>query len=106
MYYKVNCASAITRQHISFHIFHYRQKSGFAWFGHDKTETVNGYEAKVFTVSGVEMVTRTRTEHMSQEDMIRLEGKTIIFLLLKLKGIIWGTKPLFLSSYEIVYLKR
>ena len=28
----------------------------------------------MFTVSGVEMVTRTRTEHMSQEDLIRLEG--------------------------------
>lgn len=50
-----------------------RQKSGIPWFGHEKTETINGYQAKVFSVSGVEMVTRTRTEHMSQEDIVRLE---------------------------------
>ncbi|XP_066931901.1 ankyrin repeat domain-containing protein 13B-like [Clytia hemisphaerica] len=50
-----------------------RQKSGFPWFGQEKTEKVNGYEAKVFSVSGVEMVTRTRTEHMSEDDLRRLD---------------------------------
>ena len=59
-----------------------RQKTGIPWFGHDKTETINGYEAKVFSVSGVEMVTRTRKEHMSQEDIDLFEGKKMSFILL------------------------
>lgn len=34
----------------------------------DKTETVNGYVCKVFSASNVELVTRTRVEHLSAED--------------------------------------
>lgn len=34
----------------------------------DKTETVNGYICKVFSASNVELVTRTRVEHLSVED--------------------------------------
>lgn len=71
-------SSRFRTPNVSIHLDHEnisftRQKSGFAWFGHDKTETVNGYEAKVFTVSGVEMVTRTRTEHMSHDDLTRMK---------------------------------
>ena len=60
-----------------FSLCFHRQKSGFPWFGQEKTEKVNGYEAKVFSVSGVEMVTRTRTEHMSEDDLRRLEGESM-----------------------------
>ena len=52
----------------------FRQKSGFLGWGGDKTDNINGYDAKVFSVSGVELVTRTRTEHLSEQDRIRLQG--------------------------------
>lgn len=37
-------------------------------WGGDKTEVVNGYECKVYTASGVEVLTKTRVEHLSAED--------------------------------------
>ena len=45
-------------------LFSFRQKSGIWGFRSERTEKVNGIEAKVFTASGVEMVTRTRVEHL------------------------------------------
>jgi len=50
-----------------------RQKSGILGWGGDKVDSVNGYEAKVYSVSGVELITRTRTEHLSEEDRLRIE---------------------------------
>ena len=44
-----------------------RQKSGIWGFRSDKVEKVNGVEAKVFTATGVEMVTRTRVEHLPED---------------------------------------
>lgn len=64
-----NTTVVLDHENISFT----RQKSGFLGWGGEKTDTVNGYEAKVFSVSGVELVTRTRMEHLSEEDRKRIE---------------------------------
>uniref|UniRef100_UPI00398E9B96 ankyrin repeat domain-containing protein 13A n=1 Tax=Pristiophorus japonicus TaxID=55135 RepID=UPI00398E9B96 len=45
-----------------------RNKSGFWGWRTDKTDVVQEYEAKVFTVSNVNVVTRSRTEHLTDED--------------------------------------
>lgn len=43
-----------------------RNKAGiWGWRG-DKTESINGYECKVFAASNVEFVTKTRTEHLDE----------------------------------------
>ncbi|CAH3155531.1 unnamed protein product [Pocillopora meandrina] len=44
-----------------------RHKTMWGWGG-DKTEVVNGYECKVYTASGVEVLTKTRVEHLNAED--------------------------------------
>lgn len=64
-----NVTSVLDHENISFT----RQKAGFLGWGGDKTDNINGYEAKVYSVSGVELVTRTRTEHLSEEDILRLQ---------------------------------
>ena len=45
---------------------YFRQKSGIWGFRSDKVEKVNGVDTKVFTATGVEMVTRTRVEHLPE----------------------------------------
>jgi len=45
-----------------------RVKSGFFGWGTDKSETVSGMECKVFAANNVEVVTKTRMEHMSAAD--------------------------------------
>ncbi|KAH9525446.1 Ankyrin repeat domain-containing protein 13B [Bulinus truncatus] len=45
-----------------------RSKSGIWGWRTDKTETVNSYECKVFTANNVELVTKTRTEHLAGKD--------------------------------------
>lgn len=37
----------------------------------DKTEVVNGYECKVFSACNVELVTKTRSEHLTEIDKAR-----------------------------------
>ncbi|KAF9817790.1 hypothetical protein SFRURICE_013523 [Spodoptera frugiperda] len=41
-----------------------RNKSGIWGWRQDKTENVNGYECKVFGANNVELVSKTRTEHV------------------------------------------
>ncbi|XP_071179075.1 ankyrin repeat domain-containing protein 13D-like [Mytilus edulis] len=48
-----------------------RNKSGIWGWRSDRTENVNTHEAKVFSASNVELVTKTRTEHLSQEDKLK-----------------------------------
>ncbi|BES97735.1 Ankyrin repeat domain-containing protein [Nesidiocoris tenuis] len=48
-----------------------RNKSGIWGWRQDKTETVNDYMCKVFGASNVELVTKTRHEHLSEEDKIK-----------------------------------
>lgn len=43
-----------------------RNKSGIWGWRSDKTETINGYDCKVYAASNVEFVTRTRTEHLDE----------------------------------------
>uniref|UniRef100_A0A6Q2YC88 Ankyrin repeat domain-containing protein n=1 Tax=Esox lucius TaxID=8010 RepID=A0A6Q2YC88_ESOLU len=50
------------------HIAFERNKSGIWGWRTDKTEIVNGFEAKVFTVNNVNVVIRTRTEHLTDEE--------------------------------------
>ena len=56
-----------------FHII-YRNKSGLWGWRSDKTEVVNGRDCKVFSASNVELVTKTRTEHLSPEDKSKVAG--------------------------------
>lgn len=37
----------------------------------DKTEIVNNYDCKVFSASNVELVTKSRTEHLTETDKAR-----------------------------------
>lgn len=43
-----------------------RGKSGIWGWRSDKTESINGYDCKVYAASNVEFVTRTRTEHLDE----------------------------------------
>lgn len=52
----------------------YRNKSGLWGWRSDKTEVVNGRDCKVFSASNVELVTKTRTEHLSPEDKSKVAG--------------------------------
>ncbi|XP_064620295.1 ankyrin repeat domain-containing protein 13D-like [Lineus longissimus] len=45
-----------------------RNKSGIWGWRSDKTEAVNGYTCKVFSASNVELVTKTRTEHLTEQE--------------------------------------
>ncbi|XP_076346141.1 ankyrin repeat domain-containing protein 13D-like isoform X9 [Tachypleus tridentatus] len=47
-----------------------RCKSGLWGWRTDKTELVNGYNCKVFGANNVELITRTRTEHLTEADKI------------------------------------
>uniref|UniRef100_A0A4W4H575 Ankyrin repeat domain-containing protein n=1 Tax=Electrophorus electricus TaxID=8005 RepID=A0A4W4H575_ELEEL len=53
-----------------------RCKSGIWGWRSDRTEVVNGYEAKVFSVNNVNVVTRTRTEHLTDEEKARIKSKS------------------------------
>ncbi|RVE68304.1 hypothetical protein OJAV_G00089670 [Oryzias javanicus] len=52
-----------------------RSKSGIWGWRTDKTEAVNGFEAKVFTVNNVNVVIRTRTEHLTDEEKARIKSE-------------------------------
>ncbi|XP_010173849.2 ankyrin repeat domain-containing protein 13B, partial [Antrostomus carolinensis] len=49
-------------------------KSGILGWRSEKTEMVNGYEAKVYGASNVELITRTRTEHLSDQHKGKSKG--------------------------------
>ncbi|XP_012876679.1 PREDICTED: ankyrin repeat domain-containing protein 13D isoform X1 [Dipodomys ordii] len=51
-----------------------RNKCGIWGWRSEKMETVSGYEAKVYSATNVELVTRTRTEHLSDQDKSRTKG--------------------------------
>ncbi len=52
-----------------------RAKSGIPGWRTDRTETVNGYPAKVYTALNVELITKTRTEHLSERDRREQEAR-------------------------------
>ncbi|MBN3305401.1 AN13D protein, partial [Amia calva] len=51
-----------------------RNKSGIWGWRSEKSEFISGYEAKVYSASNVELVTRSRTEHLSDQDKNRSKG--------------------------------
>ncbi|XP_068922580.1 ankyrin repeat domain-containing protein 13D isoform X3 [Petaurus breviceps papuanus] len=51
-----------------------RNKCGIWGWRSEKLEVVSGYEAKVYSANNVELVTRTRTEHLSDQDKARTKG--------------------------------
>lgn len=53
-----------------------RNKSGIWGWRSDRSEVVNGYEAKVFSASNVELITKTRTEHLSESDKQKSKSKS------------------------------
>uniref|UniRef100_A0A671NFG9 Ankyrin repeat domain-containing protein 13B-like n=1 Tax=Sinocyclocheilus anshuiensis TaxID=1608454 RepID=A0A671NFG9_9TELE len=56
-------ATQLDTRNISFE----RNKTGILGWRSEKTEVVNGYEAKVYCASNVELITRTRTDHLTDQ---------------------------------------
>ncbi|XP_066997849.1 ankyrin repeat domain-containing protein 13D isoform X3 [Anabrus simplex] len=48
-----------------------RNKSGIWGWRADKSENVNGYDCKVFGANNVAIVTKTRTEHLTESDKMK-----------------------------------
>ncbi|XP_063046452.1 ankyrin repeat domain-containing protein 13D isoform X2 [Engraulis encrasicolus] len=74
-----NTAQRLTSPIVSTHlntrnIAFERNKSGIWGWRSEKSEAVSGYEAKVYSASNVELVTRSRTEHLSDQDKSRCKG--------------------------------
>lgn len=53
----------------------FRNKAGMWGWRSDKTENVNGYECKVFSATNVELVTKTRMEHLTEIDKANARNK-------------------------------
>ncbi|XP_033119326.1 ankyrin repeat domain-containing protein 13D-like [Anneissia japonica] len=53
-----------------------RNKSGIWGWRHDKVENVNNFECKVFSAGNVQLVTKTRTEHLTEADKERNKAET------------------------------
>ncbi|XP_008325251.1 ankyrin repeat domain-containing protein 13D [Cynoglossus semilaevis] len=74
-----NTAQRLTSPIVSTHlntrnIAFERNKSGIWGWRSEKSEMVSGYEAKVYSATNVELVTRSRTEHLSDQDKSRSKG--------------------------------
>ncbi|KAJ7309101.1 hypothetical protein JRQ81_008425 [Phrynocephalus forsythii] len=67
-------APVVTTQLDTRNIAFERNKTGILGWKSEKTEVVNGYEAKVYGASNVELITRTRTEHLSEQHKGRTKG--------------------------------
>uniref|UniRef100_A0A8C5CSF5 Ankyrin repeat domain 13A n=1 Tax=Gadus morhua TaxID=8049 RepID=A0A8C5CSF5_GADMO len=52
-----------------------RNKAGIWGWRTDKTEMVNGFESKVFSVNNVNVIIRTRTEHLTDEEKTRIKSE-------------------------------
>src|SRR5699024_6995089 len=51
-----------------------RAKSGIIGFRSDRSELINGYDCKVYSANNVELVTKTRLEHLTKDDKERLKA--------------------------------
>ncbi|EMP37787.1 Ankyrin repeat domain-containing protein 13B [Chelonia mydas] len=67
-------APVVTTQLDTKNIAFERNKTGLLGWRSEKTEVVNGYEAKVYGASNVELITRTRTEHLSDQHKAKSKG--------------------------------
>lgn len=52
-------------------LYRFRNKAGLWGWRSDKSEVINGHECKVFSASNVELITKTRLEHLSEADKAR-----------------------------------
>lgn len=59
-----------------------RNKSGIWGWRSDKSENINGYECKVYAASNVEFVTRTRNEHLNEQQSRVSVSNVLSFLFL------------------------
>uniref|UniRef100_A0A3P9M2E6 Ankyrin repeat domain 13B n=1 Tax=Oryzias latipes TaxID=8090 RepID=A0A3P9M2E6_ORYLA len=74
-------APVVTTQLDTRNITFERNKTGILGWRSEKTEMVNGYEAKVYAASNVELITRTRSDHLTDKnktkgDPLHWEGCT------------------------------
>ncbi|XP_020500229.1 ankyrin repeat domain-containing protein 13B isoform X1 [Labrus bergylta] len=71
-------APVVTTQLDTRNIAFERNKTGILGWRSEKTEMVNGYEAKVYAASNLELITRTRTDHLSDQNKNKTKegGKT------------------------------
>ncbi|XP_060754076.1 ankyrin repeat domain-containing protein 13B isoform X2 [Neoarius graeffei] len=60
-------APVVTTQLDTRNISFERNKTGILGWRSEKTEVVNGYESKVYCASNVELITRTRTDHLAEQ---------------------------------------
>ncbi|XP_076831845.1 ankyrin repeat domain-containing protein 13B isoform X2 [Brachyhypopomus gauderio] len=67
-------APMVTTQLDTRNISFERNKTGILGWRSEKTEVVNGYEAKVYCASNVELLTRTRTDHLSEQHKTKPKG--------------------------------
>uniref|UniRef100_A0A3P8V188 Ankyrin repeat domain 13B n=1 Tax=Cynoglossus semilaevis TaxID=244447 RepID=A0A3P8V188_CYNSE len=67
-------APVVTTQLDTRNIAFERNRTGILGWRSEKTETVNGYEAKVYAASNVELITRTRTDHLSDQNKNKSKG--------------------------------
>ncbi|XP_041456412.1 ankyrin repeat domain-containing protein 13D-like [Lytechinus variegatus] len=67
-----------------------RTKAGIWGWRHDKVETINDYECKVFTANNVQLVTKNRTEHLTKEDKdkVKADGPAFSSPLQSLLGVV------------------
>jgi hypothetical protein len=54
--------------------YFFRNKSGIWGWRSDKVEEVNGHECKVFAANNVELITKTRTEHLAEPDKAKAKA--------------------------------
>ncbi|XP_022519618.2 ankyrin repeat domain-containing protein 13B isoform X2 [Astyanax mexicanus] len=67
-------APVVTTQLDTRNISFERNKTGILGWRSEKTEVVNGYEAKVYCASNVELITRTRTDHLTDQNKTKPKG--------------------------------
>ncbi|XP_027855145.1 ankyrin repeat domain-containing protein 13B isoform X2 [Xiphophorus couchianus] len=67
-------APVVTTQLDTRNIAFERNKTGILGWRSEKMETVNGYEAKVYAASNVELITRTRTDHLTDQNKNKTKG--------------------------------
>ncbi|KAM3875603.1 ankyrin repeat domain-containing protein 13B isoform 2-T2 [Diretmus argenteus] len=67
-------APVVTTQLDTRNIAFERNKTGILGWRSEKTEMVNGYETKVYGASNVELITRTRTDHLSDQNKTKAKG--------------------------------
>ncbi|CAG5038229.1 unnamed protein product [Parnassius apollo] len=61
-----------------------KNKSGIWGWRQDKTETVNGYDCKVFSANNVELVSKSRSEHLPRSERARAAPRAPLHGLLAL----------------------